>query len=410
MNKMTTLTHRSIVRDGVFGKAYQTAVPNIAVAPGSTRELTSSETLYTDSIDYLLGGALTLRNGRIDKYQFDEGYCQAARDSRYNARDNFTFCYYSKDHLGNVRSVVTKSTFTNAVTEEQKTHYYPFGGIIADLSTGRSVQNRLYNGKELDISNNLWWYDYGARQYAPTAPRFTTTDPLAEKYYGWNMYMYCVNNPVRYIDPDGRDGKVTGSGTKNDPYVITAIYIYKNGDFSEDQIKAFNSGLNAYNKRKTIKIKEKNEYTYIKYNLSSRGVDDPEEERKKTLFTNTYDEPRYYGNIVGKNPNGGNEYGSADNKSVDFNISNINTAIKQGADKYRLYKGVMIHEVAHNLGLNHSDNVPEMSEVSCVEHMQQIGPSYKTYDYPSVSVQGMSKIFDYRDQPLNGVGRIWTEK
>ncbi len=106
------------------------------------------------------------------------------------------YYYYSKDHLGNVRSVVTKNTNTNAVTEVQKTHYYPFGGIIADLSTGRSEQNRLYNGKELDTSNNLWWYDYGARQYDPTAPRFTTADPLAEKYYGWNMYGYCVNNPV----------------------------------------------------------------------------------------------------------------------------------------------------------------------------------------------------------------------
>lgn len=59
-------------------------------------------------------------------------------------------------------------------TEVQHTSYYPFGGIISDLSTGRDVQNRLYNGKELDTSNNLWWLDYGARQYDPTAPRFTT--------------------------------------------------------------------------------------------------------------------------------------------------------------------------------------------------------------------------------------------
>lgn len=91
-------------------------------------------------------------------------------------------------------------------TEQQVTHYYPFGGIIADLSDkGRNVQNRLYNGKELDTSNNLWWYDYGARQYDPTAPRFTTPDPLAEKYYGWNMYGYCMNNPVKFIDNEGKD-------------------------------------------------------------------------------------------------------------------------------------------------------------------------------------------------------------
>ena len=39
-------------------------------------------------------------------------------------------------------------------------------------------------------------YDYGARQYDPAAPRFTTPDPLTEKYYGWNMYDYCMNNPL----------------------------------------------------------------------------------------------------------------------------------------------------------------------------------------------------------------------
>ena len=53
---------------------YQTAVPNITVAIGSTRELMPSEILYTDSTDYLLGGALMLKNGKIDKFLFDEGY------------------------------------------------------------------------------------------------------------------------------------------------------------------------------------------------------------------------------------------------------------------------------------------------------------------------------------------------
>ncbi len=183
---------------------YQTAVPNITVATGSTRELAPSETLYTDSIDYLLGGALTLRNGRVDKFLFDEGYCQAERDVYNPGHDDFTFCYYDKDHLGNVRQVTALqgSSGGNVI---QRNNYYPFGGIIADLSMGRSVQNRLYNGKELDTSNNLWWYDYGARQYDPTAPRFTTPDPLAHKYYGWNMYGYCVNNPVMFVDLDGRD-------------------------------------------------------------------------------------------------------------------------------------------------------------------------------------------------------------
>ena len=43
---------------------HQTAVPNISDAIGSTRELAPSEVLSADSTDYLLGGSLTLRNGR----------------------------------------------------------------------------------------------------------------------------------------------------------------------------------------------------------------------------------------------------------------------------------------------------------------------------------------------------------
>ena len=73
-------------------------------AMGSSRELAPSEIQFADSTDYLLGGVLTLKNGRIDKYQFDEGYCQAARVGN-TCQDNFTFYYYNRDHLGNVRQV-----------------------------------------------------------------------------------------------------------------------------------------------------------------------------------------------------------------------------------------------------------------------------------------------------------------
>jgi hypothetical protein len=36
-------------------------------------------------------------------------------------------------------------------------------------------------------------------------PRFTTQDPLAEKYYSISPYAYCANNPMNRIDPTGMD-------------------------------------------------------------------------------------------------------------------------------------------------------------------------------------------------------------
>lgn len=45
---------------------------------------------------------------------------------------------------------------------------------------------------------------------AEVAGRFLSMDPLAEKYPWMSPYAYCMNNPIKYIDPDGRDIVITG--------------------------------------------------------------------------------------------------------------------------------------------------------------------------------------------------------
>lgn len=103
-------------------------------------------------------------------------------------------------NLGNNRVVLGEN---GAI--EQVNHYYPFGGLMGESKSLASSQRYKYNGKELDRTHGLDWYDYGARMYDPALARWMAPDPLAEKYYGVSPYAYCGDNPINAMDPDGKN-------------------------------------------------------------------------------------------------------------------------------------------------------------------------------------------------------------
>lgn len=222
---------------------YYTAMPNITVETGSIHRLSDPEIQTTDTIDYLLDGKLILKNSRVDKYLFDEGYCQGHGSSKciikpmppiswdfdddldteiseeelekYNERleawknllasendkDEFAFYYYNKDHLGNIREVTDEMGDLSQVN-----NYYPFGTpFFDDISNSSNTQPFKYNGKELDLMHGLNTYDYGARQYYAVLPVWDRMDQLCEKNYGTSPYVYCGDNPIKHIDPDGKE-------------------------------------------------------------------------------------------------------------------------------------------------------------------------------------------------------------
>jgi len=78
----------------------------------------------------------------------------------------------------------------------------PFGQLLAPISSTSAVSEYRYGGKEW--SDVTLSYDFGARNYLPSIPRWTTMDPLAERYYSISPYVYCAGNPVNLVDEEGR--------------------------------------------------------------------------------------------------------------------------------------------------------------------------------------------------------------
>ena len=124
------------------------------------------------------------------------------------------YIYQYKDHLGNVR-LSYKRTPGGDLAVVDSNDYYPFGMSFVRneeensvFGTG-SLYNYKYNGKELQETG---MYDYGWRQYMPDIGRWNGMDQLSEKYNSASPYNYVLNNPISFIDPDGRDIKPTDDG------------------------------------------------------------------------------------------------------------------------------------------------------------------------------------------------------
>lgn len=82
--------------------------------------------------------------------------------------------------------------------------------------------DKLFTGQRLD-STGLYYY--GARYYDPSIGRVISPDtivPNPANPQSLNRYSYCLNNPLKYIDPSGHGETWLGTGTIGD----TTVNIY----------------------------------------------------------------------------------------------------------------------------------------------------------------------------------------
>ena len=104
--------------------------------------------------------------------------------------------YHVTDYLGSVRVVADQDG-----RALEKINYYPFGKRWDAADLPISGNRYLFNGKEWQATGAVNLLDYGARMYDPNLGRWFVQDP---EYQSANPYAFCYNNPVRFIDPDGK--------------------------------------------------------------------------------------------------------------------------------------------------------------------------------------------------------------
>ncbi|MBV4547981.1 RHS repeat domain-containing protein [Pseudomonas triticicola] len=166
----------------------------------------SGRTLHCD-VRYLPGLEIHRESDGVERHviSIEAGRSQIRALHWPGAPQSDQLRYNLSDHLGS--STLELDHEAGVLTRE---HYYPFGGTAcwaARSSLVAQYKSIRYSGKERDKTG---LYYYGYRYYAPWLHRWITADPASD-IDGLNVYMFCANNPLTYLDVSGL-AKYKGKG------------------------------------------------------------------------------------------------------------------------------------------------------------------------------------------------------
>jgi RHS repeat-associated protein len=138
-------------------------------------------------------------------------------------------CYALKDHQN---SIIALADASGNIVESYS--YDAYGRTTIFDSNGAEIANHksaignryLWQGREYDSSTGLYYFR--ARWYSPETGRWLSKDPIGISG-GWNLYVFCGNNPVNFVDPYGFSNipAITGfGGSVNNDTEDTVYYLH----------------------------------------------------------------------------------------------------------------------------------------------------------------------------------------
>jgi len=168
-----------------------------------------------------------------------------------------------------------------------------------DLSSLITVHSsHTFSAKERDSETGLSYF--GARYYSSDLSIWLSVDPMSDKYPSLSPYVYCANNPVKLVDPNGEDwyekeGKMyyTTQYTSEKAFKESGIegqyrgkFFTKNGKY----YSLFGQILDAKSKKGKLTQKIDEAFDrYAAYELSCRKSTGAYPEWKNSDYTNFND-------------------------------------------------------------------------------------------------------------------------
>jgi RHS repeat-associated protein len=110
--------------------------------------------------------------------------------------------------------------------------YRPYGERLTNASTSQD-NSQWYTGHRQDAESGLVYM--GARHYDPLIGRFLSIDPAPfteGNPHSFNRYAYANNNPVKFVDPDGRE--IVSANARNNEALSNMINTLALGNFAFD--------------------------------------------------------------------------------------------------------------------------------------------------------------------------------
>ncbi len=195
-------------------------------AAGSGQSVPATERIYLGAFEiyreYGPGGAVALERETL--HVLDGARRVALMETRTVGTDpgpGQLIRYQLADHLDS--SVLELDQHAQVISYEE---YYPYGATSYQAVRRQIEVPKRYRftGKERDTETGLYYH--GARYYIPWLGRWASCDP-EEFANGTNPFRYCLNNPVKLTDADGRQavpkvGSINGTPAPQLGMTITA--------------------------------------------------------------------------------------------------------------------------------------------------------------------------------------------